>query len=397
VSTLQEECTPGENEPSLAILVADDSAADRELIVRALDEWRGAPARAAVRAVGRAEDALAAIRAESFALILLDYDLPGLDGLALLQRLRTAGIRTPIVAPSVTVGPSVTTTVVAVPSGTGDYRPTAGVPSPAAGRAESVPPFPPKLAQIVGLVDDADTETLVQVVALEASLAARTIRMASGAGHGRSRSPSTLRDAVIVLGSRRVRNLAVTEFTRSLFARWDVADEFLWEQSLRTAAGAQLVLETCDPKAADDAYLCGLLHNVGGVALNNRDPEGYEAVLRAVIAEGSTVADVERGHFGRDADTLTRDLTAGWPLPPSVRRALEGRSGTMSAALRWARVVALTTNPAWLTLRGEQPEPAWITDEVARAGGALALAPEALEALAARIEERCQALCAVMA
>jgi hypothetical protein len=131
--------------------------------------------------------------------------------------------------------------------------------------------------------------------------------------------------------------------------------------------------------------------------LNNRDPEGYEAVLRAVIAEGSTVADVERGHFGRDADTLTRDLTAGWPLPPSVRRALEGRSGTMSAALRWARVVALTTNPAWLTLRGEQPEPAWITDEVARAGGALALAPEALEALAARIEERCQALCAVMA
>src|SRR2546423_1313013 len=79
------------------------------------------------------------------------------------------------------------------------------------------------------------------------------IRVAGAPALGRGRPPSSVREALVVLGLRGVRTLAFAQFSRRLVGRWGVVDQLLWELSLATAAGTQLLLEAREPAVADDA------------------------------------------------------------------------------------------------------------------------------------------------
>jgi two-component system chemotaxis response regulator CheY len=70
---------------NLRILVVDDMSTSRGLIVQAL-EWMG------VKHISESADAASALGAlarQPVHLVLSDYNMPGMDGLGLLQKLRT--------------------------------------------------------------------------------------------------------------------------------------------------------------------------------------------------------------------------------------------------------------------------------------------------------------------
>lgn len=80
----------------MKLLIIDDDAVDRAGIRRML---AGAmtEAQVSVVEVDKAEDALEALRRDAFDCALLDFRLPGHDGLWVLEQARTAGVRTPII------------------------------------------------------------------------------------------------------------------------------------------------------------------------------------------------------------------------------------------------------------------------------------------------------------
>lgn len=81
-------------EPSLRILIIDDDEFDRMNIRRELGK---AGVMATFVDAPNAEKALAALAAEKFDCIFLDYLLPKMDGLNLLREIRSKGIHTPII------------------------------------------------------------------------------------------------------------------------------------------------------------------------------------------------------------------------------------------------------------------------------------------------------------
>jgi signal transduction histidine kinase len=80
---------------SLRILLVDDDEVDRRAVVRLL---RKAGIQADVEEQSDRAGALSAAQAGQFDCTLLDYRLPGTDGVALLGDLRAAGMTTPVVA-----------------------------------------------------------------------------------------------------------------------------------------------------------------------------------------------------------------------------------------------------------------------------------------------------------
>lgn len=84
----------------MRLLIVDDSAMNVEFVVDALEKDGHAVAIERDGVSGR-DRALA----ERFDLILLDIQMPGLDGVAVLRELRERGMRTPIVALSAAAMP----------------------------------------------------------------------------------------------------------------------------------------------------------------------------------------------------------------------------------------------------------------------------------------------------
>lgn len=91
---------PDTGEGVLALV--DDDSALRDAL-RFAFETRGFP----VSAFADAETALAAVNCAAWRCIVLDYQLPGLTGLELLDRLRAAGVQAPAVL--ITTQPSLST------------------------------------------------------------------------------------------------------------------------------------------------------------------------------------------------------------------------------------------------------------------------------------------------
>lgn len=78
----------------LSILIVDDDAVDRMAVRRAL---RAAHLPCAIEEATDSDSALASIASTHFDVVLLDYRLPGTDGLAVLRNMRERGLVTPVV------------------------------------------------------------------------------------------------------------------------------------------------------------------------------------------------------------------------------------------------------------------------------------------------------------
>ena len=164
---------------------------------------------------------------------------------------------------------------------------------------------------------------------------------------------------------------------------------------MATAVGTQLTVETRERAVADEAYLCGLLHNVGAVALNNAHPERYARAIGRAIAEERPFGDAEREEFGFDGATATERVVSSWSLPARVVETLRNRpwsAGPIDVPLKWASTAALQMSPTWHRLLGDRPEPSWVRRELEAAESALALLPAALEELRRQTVARCEVL-----
>ncbi|MBD0263737.1 MAG: response regulator, partial [Tolypothrix sp. Co-bin9] len=81
-------------EETLSILLVDDDTVDRMAVRRALTK---AGVRMELSEVGDCESAIAALKRDSYDCVFLDYRLPDQDGLTLIQKIRRAKIKVPLI------------------------------------------------------------------------------------------------------------------------------------------------------------------------------------------------------------------------------------------------------------------------------------------------------------
>jgi HD-like signal output (HDOD) protein len=168
-----------------------------------------------------------------------------------------------------------------------------------------LPSFPEAVLRIRKALDDEQctTERLARIAASDQVLAGRLVHLANSALLQRGGERATdLRTAIQRLGFAMVRNAAISvAMEQILQARAHGASvveiKTLWRTSTRVAALSYVVARHCPQLNADEAFLAGLLHNIGKLYVLIRAAE--QAALFADDPAQREALDGWHGIIGR--------------------------------------------------------------------------------------------------
>lgn len=170
---------------------------------------------------------------------------------------------------------------------------------------------------------------IAAVVAKDPALAARLLRIVNSSYFGLSQSISNIQQAVTLLGTRTIRGLALAGHFGSHYKSDSRSTLFsleaLQSRSLMVARLAQSLARVAggDALLRDQAFLSGLLLDVGMVMLASEQADAYVKIFGYTAKHNRSLSDVELKAFGVTHADLGACLLTKWNLPPRVIEAVQ--------------------------------------------------------------------------
>ncbi|NLX95128.1 MAG: HDOD domain-containing protein [Rhodopirellula sp.] len=239
-----------------------------------------------------------------------------------------------------------------------------------------------------------DTWALKACIENDPALSTKLLRVVNSSLFGLTRHVSDLNQALALLGVKPLK-LLVLGFSLPGRLFQGLAGEVLsqyWRHTLTKAVAAREIAAAVRRQSGDEAFIAGLLQDLGSLLLIQELGEPYVELLRKARTEATDLLDCERRSLGFDHTTLTASILERWRLPELLVAAVEVTGGrqvnpsNMVADLR--QVLHLAEMVARLLADGDTT----ILGEILARGKQLCgLAPVRLEALMGTIEEKvCQ-------
>jgi HD-like signal output (HDOD) protein len=183
--------------------------------------------------------------------------------------------------------------------------------------------LPEITVQIIELVEDPDSSArdLHSMISSDLALTARMLKVVNSAFYGLPRQIASINRAVSLLGLNAVKNIAVAASLAKLFRDGELGPHFdardLWLHSCVTASTARIIAKSNRKNAVDEAFLAGLVHDVGVLVELQHDRATFaEAVKRS--AAGRDLRECERECLGNDHEGFGAALCEYWKFPSSL-------------------------------------------------------------------------------
>ncbi|MCA9216902.1 MAG: HDOD domain-containing protein [Planctomycetales bacterium] len=181
-----------------------------------------------------------------------------------------------------------------------------------------IKPFPTAALKIVEMVKDPSTRPsdITQQISFEPSIAVRVLRVANSPLYGFSRKIGSIDQAVVVLGNNAVRDLVVTAAAADLFegdSETAAGREGLWLHSLGCATVAALLAADTTDVPVNEAFLAGMLHDVGKLIFYDVVPSEYTQI--ETVANADSIIAMESDRFGITHQEIGERCIEEWGLP----------------------------------------------------------------------------------
>jgi putative nucleotidyltransferase with HDIG domain len=192
------------------------------------------------------------------------------------------------------------------------------------GRLAGMKIMPDVSRRVLDMVADGECTTpqLADAIGQDQALATQLLRVANSSFFGLSGTVSSLTVAVSVLGFRAIRDHVIAAGARGTYRRFGITEKMLWSHATASGIAARLVAEQVERGLRDDAFLCGLLHDLGKVAFVNECPDAYTEVMMAVYNEGLSSVAAERRVFGYTHTALGAVMSERWKFPGILTRSI---------------------------------------------------------------------------
>lgn len=184
----------------------------------------------------------------------------------------------------------------------------------------SLPPFPAVAMRVLNLLakEELGLKELTQQIQADPVLSSEILTMSNSVLFGFRTEIRSILQATTLLGAQRVKGIAMTIAMKTYLTESFQLPVVLacWRHNLACALVAE-ELARVSLIEKDFAYLAGLLHDIGRLALGMSKPHEYGELLNAEQREPVDILQREREMFGMDHCEAGRRLMKSWKLPQS--------------------------------------------------------------------------------
>ena len=160
---------------------------------------------------------------------------------------------------------------------------------------------------------------------------------------GMVREVSTLTQAIMTLGFSTIKSVVIASSAKNLYHRGTVGlqERLIWEHALVSAMASRAFAKSLRFPRIEEAFIGGLLHDIGKSVMGVKFPERYGALLRTVYNEQSGCLQLELDTFGFDHAMVGEDLVSQWNLAPSLQAAVRWHHDPLHASDPHQEVTAI--------------------------------------------------------
>ena len=164
---------------------------------------------------------------------------------------------------------------------------------------KNLPTLPHILLEFIATCNRPDSthEDLSQIINKDSSLTAKVMRMVNSAYYGLPSRVTSMEHALLLLGTDAVKNIAISASVFQAFAktRGDAVFDLkrFWRHSLTCATIAKLLAKKISYSSPDEAFLSGLLHDIGKLVLWVNFSKEYADILASSNSESDLLLAAE--------------------------------------------------------------------------------------------------------
>ncbi|MFM9996696.1 MAG: HDOD domain-containing protein [Phycisphaerales bacterium] len=207
-------------------------------------------------------------------------------------------------------------------------------------QVEALPTLSPIAARLLQISSpaDADLDEIVTLIESDPALTARILGLCRRADRPVLERITTVRRAVVMVGLEAVQSavlsVSVYELMDGAGAGAEADDDEprehrfdrkgFWTHCVAVACASELIADAHDglKVVPEEAFVAGLLHDLGKLALDLALPRAYSRVIGLAERRGVAGSGVERELIGLDHHTAGKRLGEHWGLPHALQDAM---------------------------------------------------------------------------
>jgi len=199
----------------------------------------------------------------------------------------------------------------------------------------SLPQFPENILLVQKLISDPNSEMIdiARQISMDPALTGDLLKIVNSAQYMLSKKVDSISEAVKMVGIRGIKNLLYSYGTQKLLGDDSADKKALWEHSYKAAFYAFNIVKNFrkDRNLLDDAYVGGILHDMGKIVFSNVHPDLLNKIQSFCTDRGLPASTFEDLSAGMNHAEIGALIAEKWNFPDGLVSSIRYHHDPISA------------------------------------------------------------------
>lgn len=185
----------------------------------------------------------------------------------------------------------------------------------------ALPSMPMVVSEALNIIEDpkSNINQLAEVISKDISMTTEILKMVNSAYYGFPSQITTINKAMALLGLDKVKSLILSVAVKPMMMSH--CGKNLWEHSIRCAVGCQIIAKSLGIEHPDEAFIMGLLHDIGKTILEIHNKHAVKEINK-LVKIGADRLTAEKMMFGFTHAEVGNELVTRWKLPSIIKNSV---------------------------------------------------------------------------